>query len=146
MAPEVLITLVTFLVTTVGAILSATITLAVAVAELPASSTPVSVTMLLPRLEQSNAILSIERVNEQLSYEPLSTSSTVRFTLPSASRYTVTSFAITVGAVLSLVSTEKLKVVSLLPSEAIQLIVVIPAFNVIPDKSVPEPEVAPDNW
>src|SRR5882724_3493552 len=91
-----------FLVTTVGAVTSCTVTVAEALAELPLLSVTVRVTVLAPTLVQSKLYgLTTRLATEQLSLEPLSTWAAVMLTWPLASRFTSMFRVRTVGAVTS---------------------------------------------
>ena len=84
-----------------GASSSRTVTVAVTVELLPELSVPVNVTVLAPRLSQSNDVTSSDNVTSQLSDEPLSISAVVIVAAPLASRLTVASIATIVGAISS---------------------------------------------
>jgi hypothetical protein len=70
-----------------GAMLSDTVTVEVQVAVFPPISVTVKVTVLMPRLPQSNAVLDNKRVEiAQLSVDPLLTSLTANVADPEAFR------------------------------------------------------------
>ena len=101
-----------------GAMVSSTVTEAVAEAELVARSTPVRVTVTAPpRSSQSKSLMSRLRLSSPLqsSYEPSSISAGLMLAAPDASRYTVMSWVRMTGAVTSMTATLKL-VVAMLPA------------------------------
>jgi hypothetical protein len=89
----------------VGSMLSTTVIVAVTLCVLFEPSVAVNVTVFEPRSSQSNEVLSRDNVNVQLSLLPLSTSAVEIVTDPEALRFTVISFAIATGGVLSVIST-----------------------------------------
>ena len=85
-----------------GLMSSTTVTVAVAVDELPCTSVTVRVTVLLPTDEQSKLVISSAyELISQLSLEPLSISEGWIVAKPAASKETAMSCAIAVGATLS---------------------------------------------
>jgi hypothetical protein len=100
--PEAFSWTVMFLVDTVGAILSWTVTDAVLEAKFPLSSVQVRVTVLVPRLLQVKAegLTTLDEM-AQLSVVPLSTSDATMVALPEASSWMVIFLVDTVGAILS---------------------------------------------
>jgi len=94
-----------FLVITVGAILSCTVTVAVWEALFPLISTTVKVTVLLPIVEQSNVVVSKANETPQASFDPLSTSEGTILAAPLTSNWTVMSCAMAIGAITSLTVT-----------------------------------------
>src|SRR5690606_39124382 len=90
------------LVTTTGAVMSSTVTMAVALSVLPFTSVTVSVTVLAPTSPQSKLDLSsVMLAIPQASVEPLSISTAVMLALPVASSWTVMLRVTTTGAVMS---------------------------------------------
>src|SRR5690606_37580132 len=94
--------IVMFLVTTTGAMMSSTVTIAVAVSVLPLTSVTVRVTVLAPTSPQSKLDLSsVMLAITQASVEPLSISAAVMLALPVASSWIVMLLVTTSGAVRS---------------------------------------------
>src|SRR6476661_4372182 len=102
--PRALKVRVVLRVMTTGAVLSTTVTVAVAVLALPLASVTVSVTGLAPRLAQvklEGDTLSVRLAGVQLSLLPLFTAAANRVAEPLAPRLTVTFWATAVGAIAS---------------------------------------------
>src|SRR5690606_7634084 len=94
--------MVMFLVTTTGAMMSSTVTIAVAVSVLPLTSVTVRVTVLSPTSPQSKLFwLSVIEAIPQVSAEPLSISAAVMLAFPVASSWMVMFLVTTTGAVMS---------------------------------------------
>ena len=97
---------VTSCVAIVGAVVSTTVTVEVAVAIFPERSVTVNVTVFAPRFEQSNEVTSSDNATEvQSSLEPLSMSAVVIDPWPFTSSVTVTSWVIAVGGTSSITVT-----------------------------------------
>src|SRR5258707_11440082 len=91
-----------FLVATLGAVTSCTVTVASAVALLRLPSVAVSLTVFAPRLAQAKALLSMLRLNgPQASVVPPSTSAATMLAWPVASRLTSIFLVATLGALTS---------------------------------------------
>src|ERR1039458_203229 len=103
-----------FLVTTVGAILSITVTVAVPVVTLLLASVAVRVTVFGPVLVQLNVFGETLMPKVQLSYVPPSTSPGAIDALPWASRLMLMFLVTTVGAILSITVTVAVPMVTLL--------------------------------
>ena len=100
--PEASSCTVMFFVTTVGAILSCTVTIAVFEAAFPLLSVTVKVTVFSPTSEQVKLVTSVSKVSPpQESEDPLFTASSVMVAFPVASNCTLMFFVTTVGATLS---------------------------------------------
>jgi len=83
-------------------IVSKTVTVTSSLVLLPEGSVTVTVTVLSPVFEQSNAVLlSVVSETEQLSEAEVTTSAAVMVALPEASRYIVISCAVKSGLIVS---------------------------------------------
>jgi hypothetical protein len=134
-----------FLVITVGGILSWTVTVADAVAELPFKSVTVRITVFGPILVQLNADGFTDIVAALL--EPLSTSLAVIDTVPLLSSWTVISFVLATGPdVDKSTFTVKLQVARFPPtSVALQSTTVDPRLKFTPLRVEPAPGVDPES-
>src|ERR1041384_1607402 len=122
--------IVMFLVTTVGAMLSWTVTVALALALLPLASVAVSETVFAPVFAQVKLLGLTDRlVMLQLSDEPLFTSAATMVAWPLASSWIVMFLVTTVGAMLSWTVTVALALALLpLASVAVSETVFAPVF------------------
>src|SRR5213593_37703 len=114
-----------FLIATLGALTSCTVTVASALALLPLPSVAVSLTVFGPRLAQVKALLSMLRlIGPQASVVPPSTSAATMVAWPVASRFTSIFLGATLGAVTSCTVTVASALAELpLPSVAVSLTV-----------------------
>ena len=130
-APEEFSSTVMSIGVMVGATSSNTVTVAEAVAVLPARSVTVKVTVLSPRSSQSNSVGSAEKATAmKSSLEPSFSSSASMETLPSSSRYTVRPSASAVGSVLWTMTFRKAKMLACpQPSRCLALNMTGPSLN-----------------
>ena len=123
----------------VGAVTSWTVTVAVAVEVFPLASTPVNVTVFVPRLAHVNVVTSkLNDTEEQLSVLPLSISAVVIDAFPDASKFTVTFCTTIIGAAASTTVTIEVHVEdNPFASVAVSVTVFVPMLahvNVVCDK------------
>src|SRR5438128_3729126 len=117
-----------FLVATLGAVTSCTVTVASALALLRLPSVAVSLTVFGPRLAQVKALLSMPRlIGPQASVVPPSTSAARMVAWPVASRFTSIFLVTTLGALTSRSEERRVGIELLaLPSAAVSLTVFAP--------------------
>jgi hypothetical protein len=113
-----------------GRIVSRTVTVAVALLKLPLLSNMVSVTVLLPRFEQSNILGTTCMLStEQLSFEPLFTCAGVMLIVPAEFTYTVILRAVVTGRIVSKTLTVAVALLKLpLLSNVVSVTLLLPRF------------------